>query len=381
MKWLIEEGALSELKMLQETPGLALAARGPSTALSAAERGVPETRDGVARVSVDGPLMRDRSTFLDFFGVQHTAYSDLVNQIAHANGDPGVREIELSVNSPGGQVDGLFETVAAIQGSQKPVRAVAQQAASAAYALASSADSIEATGPGASFGSIGVVAEYLVSDDVVSVTSTNAPDKRPDVRTEEGRDVVRAQLDEIHDLFVGGIADGRGVSKATVNSEFGRGRMFLASSAKERGMIDSIRAVNGDSAGNMQVSATAEKESKMDLETLKAQHPDLVTAVQKEAVDKERDRVNAHLIMGEKCGALNTAITAVKEGTGMTETLRAEYMTAGLKLSDNAAAQEDDAELQGALETSAAPADDTQGEQFASQFGAKLKELQGKVEA
>jgi ClpP class serine protease len=156
------------------------------------------------------------------------------------------------IDSPGGQVDGLFETIAAIdafKATGKPLKVRASNAQSAAYALAAAAGRIEATSPASSFGSIGVAAAFVVSDKVVSVTSTDAPNKRPDVATDAGRAIVREQLDAIHELFVGAIAKGRGTTAAAVNKEFGRGATVLAGEARRRGMIDAIKpaSTSGDS--------------------------------------------------------------------------------------------------------------------------------------
>ena len=76
----------------------------------------------------------------------------------------------------------------------------------------------------------------------------------------------------------------------------------------------------------------------MNLDELKAQHPELYAAVMKlgeaSGVTKERDRAGAHLIMGEASGDMKTAMTAVKDGTEMTATLQATYMSAGMNRKD-----------------------------------------------
>ncbi len=87
----------------------------------------------------------------------------------------------------------------------------------------------------------------------------------------------------------------------------------------------------------------------MDLEKLKAEYPALYQAVIAEGtkigiekgVTQERDRVGAHLIMGEASGAMDVAIKAAKEGTEMTATLNAEYMAAGMNKKTADATQED----------------------------------------
>ena len=46
----------------------------------------------------------------------------------------------------------------------------------------------------------------------------------------------------------------------------------------------------------------------MDVNKLKAEHPEVYDAVFQAGTDAERDRVNAHLIMGEKCTAEDHSI-------------------------------------------------------------------------
>src|SRR5690606_27480192 len=170
----------------------------------------------------------------------------------------------------------------------------------------------------AMFGSIGTAVSLFVDEEVVTLTNTDSPDKRPDPRTEEGRAVIVQFLDAINELFVDAIARGREVSASVVTSEFGRGRTVLASEAKRRGMIDSISkparkaAVRAEAQETPELQAEdnippapggAHTEKPMTLEELKAQHPELCKALvaeaeenaRKDAVAKERDRVEAHL--------------------------------------------------------------------------------------
>lgn len=88
-------------------------------------------------------------------------------------------------------------------------------------------------------------------------------------------------------------------------------------------------------------AAPQPRKKQMDEQELKAQHPELHAAVfakgkaegkkegAEEALTAERDRVEAHLTYGKECGALDTAIAAVLDGTDLTKTVMARYMTAG----------------------------------------------------
>jgi len=96
----------------------------------------------------------------------------------------------------------------------------------------------------------------------------------------------------------------------------------------------------------------------MNEEELKAQHralyDSIVEAAEKRgaeaAVAEERDRIGAHLALGEKSGDMKTALDAVKAGTAMTQTLMATYMAAGMNRSDREAHAGDSAAAEGALE-------------------------------
>lgn len=72
----------------------------------------------------------------------------------------------------------------------------------------------------------------------------------------------------------------------------------------------------------------------MDVNELKAKHADVAAALIAEGVEKgvasERDRINAHLIMGEASGDMVTALKAVEDGSEMTATLHAKYTAASM---------------------------------------------------
>ncbi len=97
------------------------------------------TAEGIALVSVVGTLVA-RSGYLDSSSGL-LAYGAIGDAIETAMADPLVRGVILDVDSPGGEVGGLFDLVARIgalkASAGKPLRAVANEdALSAAYAIA-----------------------------------------------------------------------------------------------------------------------------------------------------------------------------------------------------------------------------------------------------
>lgn len=376
MKWLIETEALEEIKAMYALDHRAITMQGPGPDPVDA---IFTVEGGVAHIGINGPLMARANPVMRFFGMAHTGYNEVLEALAVAESDPHVQSVQLNVNSPGGQAAGLFPVVDAIKALSKPVSAVADYAASAAYAIAAATGRIEARGPASSFGSIGVAAEFSVDEKTITITSTEAPDKRPDVTTEEGRAVIRSQLDDVHELFVSNIADSRGTTSSAVNEKFGRGRTYLAKEARSRGMIDDIRTANSGGSGSDSQSANAEEKGKtMDLKTLKADHPEVFSAACSEAVTQERDRVGAHLTMGESSGANKIALAAVRDGSEMTATLQAEYMSAGLKKRDITDRSDDDTSADDALKAkAAAEAAGAEATTFDKAFAAEMAELRG----
>lgn len=302
-----------------------------------------------AEIAIEGAITNRPSLLAFIFGGGNTTYADINAALAVAEQDPDIDNITLAIDSPGGTIAGLFDTLAAIESAKKPVKAVVSNvAASAAYAIASQADEIVATNRAARIGSVGIVVRGFLDDNEIAITSSNAPKKAPDLSTEEGKAVVREELDALHDIFVDAIASGRGVSTDTVNAEFGQGATVLAGEALKRGMIDAVAddplSVVGstDSTTTARSGGNLSEKGPMDLATLKASHPDVYAAAVQEGVTQERDRVGAHLTMGEASGDMKTAVTAINDGSAMTAQLQATYMAAGMNNADVNNRQDDD---------------------------------------
>lgn len=341
--------------------------------------------DGVAEIRVEGILTPKFDLIAWLFGEANTTYESITAALSLAGSDPNVKRVAWLIDSPGGTVAGLFETLAAIEAFGKPMSVRASKAASAAYAIAAAAGSITAVSPASSFGSIGIVMSFFADDQIIDVTSSEAPNKRPDVTTDEGKAVVREYLDAVHDLFVDSIASGRTrasdqkMTAKQVNAEFGRGSMLVARDAKARNMIDKVpralRAVkpaaeDGPSPklvatynemvaegmtrrDRSDINSTADgggtptQEKTMNINELKADHPAVYEAAIKlgeeqgvvkgieQGAAAERKRVSAHLNMGQKFGAMDVAIKAVKDGADFTDPeVQSEYLIAGRNKAD-----------------------------------------------
>lgn len=250
LHWLLSHEAL-QVRMVRaireaRTP---LTAKAPERKAQA-NHGLPSTLqfDGAtATISVRGVLTPTPDAEAAWFDEPNTLYPDLQESLRVAAADPRVRDIVWDIDSPGGAVDGLFallDDIADARASGARMSVIADNAHSAAYGIAAAVGNITARSRMSSFGSVGVATSGFISGGlcgtVVDIASSDAPEKRPDLATPEGKAVVQRYLDQIAGEFMGAIAAGRGVSVDAVKARYGRGASMLAGHALESGLIDHL---------------------------------------------------------------------------------------------------------------------------------------------
>lgn len=197
-------------------------------------------RGATAMIPITGPIFRYANLFSSISGA--TSLAILAADFSAAEANPAVREIVLVIDSPGGQANGIAEFAQLVRASSKPVIAyVDNTAASAAYWIAAAANQI-VMAKTAMVGSIGVVitVDHRKPDGQVEIISSQSPNKRADVTTDDGRAQIQALIDGLAQVFVEDVATYRHATVETVLADFGGGGMKLAQSAVALGMADSI---------------------------------------------------------------------------------------------------------------------------------------------
>ncbi len=188
------------------------------------------TPDGIAIVMVTGTLV-SRSGYLAAASGM-TSYGDIGDAIEAAALNPLVRGIVLDVDSPGGEVGGLFDLSDRIavlrQEHGKPIQAVANETAlSAAYAIACAADGITITQTG-EVGSIGVVAVHVDESAAdrqagLAWTFVHAGERKVDGNPHEplsprARADIQVDVDALYERFVTLVARRRNLSPEAVRA-------------------------------------------------------------------------------------------------------------------------------------------------------------------
>lgn len=334
--WLIDAGAYEKMQARVMAGGPSSPAIMASVkARSGDASNVMETAGDVARINVVGVLTSSPDWFAMFFGNGNSTYGDISAAITAAESDPQIKQVEFYFDSPGGEAQPVEAVAGQIAAMKKPTTALVSTAGSAAYWLASQTKKIIATGNTSMVGSVGAMISVAKPSEMLSVdiTSRDAPNKRPDPETPEGKSAYQDFLDQMSSLFVSAVASGRDTTEDIVHNNFGKGGMLLARQALEAGMIDEIAQQTPQKKSKSKSNTTGVKT--MDLATLKAEHPGLYAAVLAEGhqagADAERDRVKYHLTLGQKMGAEALAISACLEGKGKDDgELTAQYLSAGV---------------------------------------------------
>ena len=176
----------------------------------------------------------------------------LCKEIRRAYKDKDVKAIVLRVNSPGGSALASEiiwnELENAKAAGKKVVTSMGDYAASGGYYISCNSDAIVAepttlTGSIGVFGMIPSIQRCLESKLGVTldVVKTNAHSDFLSYRpmTEEEYTALQCNVDKTYDTFLTRVSDGRGLSKAQVDS-IGQGRVWSGADALQLGLVDQL---------------------------------------------------------------------------------------------------------------------------------------------
>ena len=198
---------------------------------------------GVATIAVDGPLVRKAAGVADVSGL--TSYDAILKDFRAAESNPAVRSIDWTLDTPGGEVSGLFETADEIFAARgkKPMRALVTRANSAGYVLAAAIGNIQIEQMGQA-GSVGVIVGAQRPDPegngVIEFYSSVSPKKNPNPTTDAGRAEYQARADYSGERLVEKVATYRGVTAEKVKADFGAGSVLLGAQAVAAGLADRV---------------------------------------------------------------------------------------------------------------------------------------------
>jgi signal peptide peptidase SppA len=219
----------------------------PSPAPAAARDTPYAVVGGVAIISLTGVLTKYSDVYARIFG--GTSTKDTLGIFQDALKDSRVSAVLYYVDSPGGEVDGTSDLAEAIAASDKPVFAyISDCGASGAYWIASQCDKIYANTT-ASIGCIGVYRVLADTSKLYEQAGVSIKLVKAGAFKGVGEDGIaitdpqladqQREVDEVYDVFVQAIADGRDMSLKDATA-IATGQTWIASKAEELGLIDGI---------------------------------------------------------------------------------------------------------------------------------------------
>lgn len=222
---------------------------------SAGGGGYQMIEGGIAEIEIIGSLTKYQSSLSSNPGMVN-----LRKSVRQAARDGGVRAIVLKIDSPGGTVKGTDDLARDVQqaASVKPVTAyVDDMAASAAYYIASQAGElvVNASGVVGSIGVYGAIYDWSehfeqagVKVHIVKSAEFKGAGHEGTVITADQLAEFKREMMEWHELFVGAVAAGRGVSRETV-AGWADGRVHIGEKAREKGLVDKVQSYEQTLAG------------------------------------------------------------------------------------------------------------------------------------
>lgn len=246
-------------------------------------------RDGVAILSVVGPLFRYANLFTAISNA--ASYELLARDFTVAIEDPDIHAVVLDIDSPGGEVNGCSELADLVFGSRgkKPIVAYCSgDAASGAYWIASACDQVIVSAT-SSLGSIGVIAVLSRNDSDnsrVTIISSQSPHKILDPDDDDDLSRLQNRIDSLADVFIESVARYRGVTPDTVKSSFGGGDVFVGVDAVVAGLADNTGSLERviselilSDSGDVSSVDSLKKETPMNIKKLQAKCPDLIKSI------------------------------------------------------------------------------------------------------
>jgi|AMFO01.1.fsa_nt_gi Periplasmic serine proteases (ClpP class) len=228
---------------------------GETPAPQAAGPGWEMTEGDIGHLPILGPLVQRGDWLTGMFGIM--SYDDIAAAAEAAFTEPGTRAVLMEIDSPGGEVAGLFDLadrLAALKAETgKPLWAIArEQALSAAYLVGAVADRLFVTQTG-EVGSVGVIAVHVDQtahdqSEGRKYTLIHAGAKKVDGNphiplTPDARADIQADVDDLYARLVAWVARARGMSPEVIAAT--EAAIFRGQNAVAAGLADGIATLDG----------------------------------------------------------------------------------------------------------------------------------------
>jgi len=200
---------------------------------------------GIGYIPISGILLNNPNPVEKGYGAQ--GYDEISQMIGECESNPSVQGVVFCINSPGGSCTGLQECAATIRGMTKPASVFSNSmVCSAAFMLASQVNGEICLTPGATIGSVGVIAVFanyaaaLQNEGVEANVLTSGLLKasgHPAKKMENGeRSMLQSLIDAHGTAFRSAVKSKR----PTIADDDMQGQVFDAATAVSKGFANRI---------------------------------------------------------------------------------------------------------------------------------------------
>jgi protease-4 len=201
-------------------------------------------KGSIAIIPIKGMITSEESVF----GLM-AASTVIIKDIEGAENKRKIKAVIFEINSPGGTPFASKEIATCIENMDKPtIAGVREYAASGAYWIASACDEIVAD----ELSTVGSIGAMSIRPDIGELMKKfgidietlrtgiykgmGLPYEKP---TEEERELMKKELDEIQDNFLNAVAKNRKLDESKMK-ELSTAKVYLGREAKEMGLIDHL---------------------------------------------------------------------------------------------------------------------------------------------
>lgn len=209
-----------------------------------------ESKNKIAVLYAEGEI-REESPSSPMSMDEKVISEDMAKQLRKLKNDDDVKAVVFRVNSPGGSAfisEQIWKEVVDLKAKKPIVVSMGGYAASGGYYISCAANKIvaERTTLTGSIGVFGVIRNFtgtlekigITTDMVKSNTYADLGDISRPMREDE-KVLIQKSVDHIYDLFLTRCADGRGMTKAEIDS-IGQGRVWTGEQALAKGLVDQL---------------------------------------------------------------------------------------------------------------------------------------------
>ncbi len=236
--------------------GVEISGASPGFESARETNGLAVTPNGIALIPIVGTLVKRAGAIDAASGL--LSYAVIEEMILEAATDPAVGGILLDVDSPGGEVGGVFDLADLIREAReaKPVYAMTADAFSAAYLLSSAADRIYLSQTGG-VGSVGVIAVHVDESErdakegrcftTVFAGARKNDFSRHEPLSDTAKSRLQAEVDRIYGFFISAVARNRNMTEQAVRTT--EAGLFFGGNAVTAGLADRVGTIRDALAG------------------------------------------------------------------------------------------------------------------------------------